>query len=81
MSVANYDASSLNHSEILICIQTVGTLQENVLIEAYSKIRKHSKLVIPDAGRTIRFRFEVRLDRPTDTGIRCDQVVEYKLLL
>ena len=59
MSVANYDACAYNHSEILICIKTVGNLQESDFIEACTKIKKHSKLVIADAGRTVRFRFEV----------------------
>jgi len=63
MSVANYDACSYNHSEILICIQTIGSLQENVLVEALTKIKKHSKLVIPDAGRTVQFRFEVSFSK------------------
>ena len=61
MSFACYDASSYNHSEILICIQVAGSLQESDLKEAFTKIKKHSKLVIPDAGRTVRFRFEVAL--------------------
>ena len=59
MSKADYKADSHNHAEILICIKTDGNFQENELTEAILKIKKHSKLVIADAGRTVHFRFEV----------------------
>lgn len=61
MSIANYNASAVNHAEILICIQTVGTLPESDLVIALSKIQKHSQLMVADAGRTVNFRFEVSL--------------------
>ena len=61
MSIANYNANSCNHAEILISIQTVGNLPEHDLNEALSKIKRHSQLQIPDAGRTVHFRFEVSL--------------------
>nr|CAB3267231.1 trafficking protein particle complex subunit 9 [Phallusia mammillata] len=59
MSIVDFSAAPHHHAEILICIQVAGNLQAQQLENALSKIRKHTRLTIADAGRVVYFRFQV----------------------
>nr|XP_002125742.1 trafficking protein particle complex subunit 9 [Ciona intestinalis] len=59
MSIANYNVSCKQHSQILICVQSHGNISHTDFEEALSRIKKHEHLTVADAGRKINVRFEV----------------------